>query len=795
MKRCIGVYVLLLTSRFLTAQNQLADNLAKQFNDYQSNAFQEKLFVHTDKTFYLAGETIWFKIYSVDESFNKPLSVSSIAYVEVIGKDQKPVLQTKISMDAGTGDGYLTLPTSLASGNYLFRAYTSWMKNFPAEFFYEQQIGIVNTLKGFAPNDTLASRTALIRFFPEGGNLVNGLTSKIAFKATGPDGEGISCAGSIVNQQKDTVARFQSLHLGMGNFQLTPKKNEQYYAVVKLNDSLYTQKLPDAYDQGFTLSVSEPEGGKLKITVRATETFFNTAVYLFAQTRNLMKTVQSSQLKDGDAIFYIDKKDLGEGISTFTLFNASRQPVCERLFFKRPGTRLMIRAKSDQTGYAPRKAVNIDLLTSNLSDQPVAANMSLSILLLDSLQHLPADNILSYLYLGSELRGGIESPEYYLNNTSEGSDQAIDNLLLTQGWRRFKWNDLLQNSRPVFEFLPEIEGPIVNGKIVDRRTGLPASKLPAYLTVPGAHFEFSSATSNQEGNLRFSFKDIYKNNEIVLENANRKDSGYRIDIASAYSDKFSSTPVNTLSIRKDPENILLNRSIAAQVENTYRIDQKHRYIPVPENDSTAFYGKPDRLYYLDDYTRFVTMEEVMREYVDDVRVRKDGEKFVFKVRNQLFSTFFDEDPLILLDGIPVTDASRIIALDPLKIKKIEVVTHKFYTGSSIVEGIVSVRSYDGDLGAVQLDPNAIVVEYDGLQQRREFYAPAYATRDQQDSRVPDFRNVLLWSPQVITNSGGRTQVSFFTSDIKGKFAVIVQGISPDGLAGAAWTTFDVTGAE
>jgi hypothetical protein len=553
--------------------------------------------------------------------------------------------------------------------------------------------------------------------------------------------------------------------------------------------------LPDAYDQGFTLSVSEPEGGKLKITVRATETFFNTAVYLFAQTRNLMKTVQSSQLKDGDAIFYIDKKDLGEGISTFTLFNASRQPVCERLFFKRPGTRLMIRAKSDQTGYAPRKAVNIDLLTSNLSDQPVAANMSLSILLLDSLQHLPADNILSYLYLGSELRGGIESPEYYLNNTSEGSDQAIDNLLLTQGWRRFKWNDLLQNSRPVFEFLPEIEGPIVNGKIVDRRTGLPASKLPAYLTVPGAHFEFSSATSNQEGNLRFSFKDIYKNNEIVLENANRKDSGYRIDIASAYSDKFSSTPVNTLSIRKDPENILLNRSIAAQVENTYRIDQKHRYIPVPENDSTAFYGKPDRLYYLDDYTRFVTMEEVMREYVDDVRVRKDGEKFVFKVRNQLFSTFFDEDPLILLDGIPVTDASRIIALDPLKIKKIEVVTHKFYTGSSIVEGIVSVRSYDGDLGAVQLDPNAIVVEYDGLQQRREFYAPAYATRDQQDSRVPDFRNVLLWSPQVITNSGGRTQVSFFTSDIKGKFAVIVQGISPDGLAGAAWTTFDVTGAE
>ena len=795
MKRCFGLIFLILSGHFLFAQDQLADNLKQQFYNYQSNALQEKLFVHTDKTFYLAGETIWFKIYAVDESFHKPLDLSRVAYIELISREMKPVLHAKISMKAGTGNGSISIPGSLGSGNYLLRAYTSWMKNFPADYFYEQSISIVNTLKGKASDESPAASMAAIQFFPEGGNLVDGLPSKIAFKATGESGRGLNCEGAIINQKKDTITRFHSFHNGMGTFQLVPQKDDTYYAVVKLEDSTFIQKLTEPYEQGFTLSLSTSDPEKIKVNVGATSTFLNTDVYLFVHSSHSIKNVQVNQIRDGEAVFYVAKSALGDGISTFTLFNASRQPVCERLFYKRPGEQMLIQTKTDKQVYAPRKEVTVEITTSDNLRPSCSANMSMSVFMLDSLQDLPKENIVSYLFLTSDLKGIIESPDYYIGHTDAESDQAIDNLLLTQGWRRFKWEDLFNYRQPAFEFLPEIEGPIVNGRVEDKNAGVAGKGIPFYLSVPGTNFGFSSATSKGDGSIRFTFKNIYKSNIIVLQAANQKDSNFRLDISNAYADKFSTTVPAPLSLSKKWEAGLLKRSINAQVENTYNFEIKHSYLPGSVSDSIPFYGRPDRLYHLDDYTRFVTMEEVMREFVEDVRIRKEDDKFRFRVRNILFNIYFDDGPLILLDGLPVFDASKIIALDPLKINNIEVVSRRFFTGPSVVDGIVSVKSYSGELGASQLDPNAILFEYDGLQQQREFYSPAYTNKDQENSPIPDFRNVLSWSPQVVTGKSGKTQLSFFTSDLVGKFAVVIQGISPDGLPGAAVSTFEVAGSK
>ena len=147
MKRCVGFFIFLLNCGLISAQDQLADNLQQQFNSYQSNTLQEKFFVHTDKTFYLAGETVWFKIYAVDASWHRPFAASLITYVEIINKDGKAVVQSKIAMANGTGNGSLILPGFLVTGNYIFRAYTSWMKNFSPDFYFEQTLQIVNTLK------------------------------------------------------------------------------------------------------------------------------------------------------------------------------------------------------------------------------------------------------------------------------------------------------------------------------------------------------------------------------------------------------------------------------------------------------------------------------------------------------------------------------------------------------------------------------------------------------------------------------------------------------------------------
>ena len=120
------------------------------------------------------------------------------------------------------------------------------------------------------------------------------------------------------------------------------------------------------------------------------------------------------------------------------------------------------------------------------------------------------------------------------------------------------------------------------------------------------------------------------------------------------------------------------------------------------------------------------------------------------------------------------------------------VTYNYYTGSSVFAGIVNVKSYSGEIGATQIDPNSLVIEYDGLQQQREFYSPQYGSREAEESHIPDFRNVLYWAPQITTGSDGKSQLSFYSSDLKGKFAVVVQGITADGLPGKTVTQFEVT---
>jgi hypothetical protein len=161
------------------------------------------------------------------------------------------------------------------------------------------------------------------------------------------------------------------------------------------------------------------------------------------------------------------------------------------------------------------------------------------------------------------------------------------------------------------------------------------------------------------------------------------------------------------------------------------------------------------------------------------------------VLNYPYRLFFEDDPLVLFDGVPVSDMNKIIAFDPLKIKKIELMNRKYFLGPYAADGIISYTTYNGDLAGFQFDPNVLILKYDGLQLQREFYSPVYETQEQVRSREPDFRNLLFWSPEVNTNESGKKQISFYTSDVKGKYVVVVEGITADGKAGVKTATFTV----
>ncbi|MDJ1499812.1 hypothetical protein [Xanthocytophaga agilis] len=760
-----------------------------QFTQYSSQTLQEKLFVHTDRPFYLVGETIWFKVYAIDGASHQPLDLSKVAYVELLDRENNAVVQTKLSLADAKGNGAVVLPASLNSGYYMLRAYTNWMKNFSADYYFEKQLTIINPF-GYLPVLSKDKKDTGydVQFFPEGGALVENVESKVAFKVNSADGKGIDCIGAILNQKNDTVVRFSPLKFGIGNFVFTPAPGNTYRGIIKDQiGEVQSYPFPVAKPNGYVLRVSESGDKQLQVSV-STAGVSSQKLYILIHTRQATKYVDSQLLTSGKVTFYVDKTALGDGISHITIFDEEKRPVAERIYFKRPIQKLAIEASLDKKQYTTRE--KIDLTISTQSD--LKTDLSVSVYMLDSLQTIDHLDITSYIWLSSDLKGTIETPQYYFENEGLEVDQAMDNLMLTHGWSRFKWDEVWKDPKQDYTFVPEYGGHFITGKVFQTKTGLPAKNMNVFLSAPDRYVQLFVAKSDSLGRIRFEVKNFSGAKDIIVQTDTRRDSIYRFEINSPFSEKISSRSLSFLTLDKSWQNQLLTHSINMQTNSVFF---PRKSVSSSIIDSLGFYGKPHEKYFLDAYTRFPTVEEVMREYVPGVMVRKHKGKFHFYVFDKIRNTApFDEDPLILLDGIPVFDTDKIMAFDPLKIKKLEVIDGRYFLGHLMFKGLVSYSTYKGDLAGFELDPHALVQTYEGMQNKREFYTPKYDTPAMKESRLPDFRNLLYWNPEVHTESDGKKKLDVYSSDQQGKYVVVIQGITSDGKTGYTYTAFDVKGA-
>ncbi|MCJ8164849.1 hypothetical protein MKJ04_08335 [Pontibacter sp. E15-1] len=770
------------------AQTGALAPIQQQFDAYRKQALQEKLYLHLDRPFYACGETMWFKAYTLDGTLHQPLDLSKVAYVEVLDDTRKPVLQAKIALKDGAGNGSFVLPTTLASGNYTVRAYTSWMKNFDPEFYFQEPVTIVNSFTGLGPAPEQAPTAYAIQFFPEGGNLVQGIPGKVAFQAVNKkSGKGADFTGRIVDGEGMEVAQLRPLKFGIGNFTFTPTAGTTYTAIIEFADKrVLRQQLPQVYAQGYSLRLRELDPNQLQIMVSGPQTG---TVYLLGHARQMVGVAESAALQQSTATFTVDTRKLPEGINHFTVFDSQRQPVCERLYFKRPTQKLLVEATTDKKQYATRQQVTASLLTQASPGTAIPANLSVAVYKLDSLQAASPTDIYTYLWLTSDLKGTIEQPSYYFTASGPVADEALDNLMLTHGWSRFRWEDVLQAQQPAYPFAPEYDGHFIRGKVTDAATGVNVRNVTAYLSAPGKHVRLYSSASDANGLVQFEMKDFYGPKEIVVQSDFQKDSSYTFEILSPFSDRYAARALPPFGLDAHLRTALTQRHIGLQVGYSYPISRN--VFRVPAIDSTAFYGKTDAAYLLDDYTRFKVMEEVMREYVPGVQVRRRKGRFHFNVLDATHSSLFYTDPLVLLDGVPVFDIDKIMAFDPRKVRKLEVLTRKYFLGPNMYTGLVSYTTYQGDLAGFQLDPRALLLEYEGLQLQREFYAPTYGTQEQHQSRLPDLRNLLYWSPDVRTGTDGKKTLSFYTSDEAGRYILVVQGLTKDGRAGSTTVSLEI----
>ena len=419
-------------------------------------------------------------------------------------------------------------------------------------------------------------------------------------------------------------------------------------------------------------------------------------------------------------------------------------------------------------------------------------NLSASIYKVDQLEEKGSPDIFNYMWLRSELAGEIESPGYYFSD-DPGVGEALENLMLTQGWRKFKWSEVLDEKErsALIKYMPEYNGQLITGTVRDLRNSRPVPNAIALLSVQGHPFGFYSSKSDANGQVNFEVKNYYGNGLLIAQVDRQIDSFSKVEISSPFAAAYK--PDSSLPHRFSPaeSDDLLKRSINMQVQNIYSGDKLKTFYKESFTDTLPFFGSPDITYQLDNYRRFTTMEEVLREYVREVNVGNRKGNLSLRMFNAAAHTFYEGDVLVLLDGVPLFNTGQIFKYDPLKVRTLDIVENRYVLGPSIFNGVASFSTYDGSFDGFSLDPSLVAIDYDGLQMERQFYSPVYLTQEDVDRRLPDFRNTLFWAPDIRPDKNGQAILNFYTSDRRGIYKVVFEGMNDDGDFISGHSTFEV----
>lgn len=764
-----------LVSAQLYAQNQIVS----QFNQGVTEVHQEKLFIHTDKPTYLTGEIVWFKAYCVDATLHVPSELSKALYLDILDDKGNPVFQEIVKLEKGFGQGQIYLDNRLPSGIYRIRGYTSWMKNFDQDYFFVKEVTILN----FEGSPTVAA-TAIdsprMSFYPEGGAMVTGIRSKVAFEVQGmkqPEQRVLL----LMNEGGQVIDTLKVTNNGIGSFTLNPKSGTSY-SVKVLDDSLsITFPLPAIKENGLAININnDPGAGKFLATVRSNR-MSDQQLFVLVHSRGRISMTSTIKLQGLEARFEIPYDRLLDGISHITLFNDQFQPVLERLIFNRSDV-FEFRMTLDKTQYSRRSVASVTLDLGSLDGEE--AEISLSIFASPFQANDGRFNIESYLLLNGDLANLKDLPNILPDDLSG----EIDNLLMTEHWERFQWEQILSGANPEILYPPEVMTPVVQGKVKADTSISPGTTL--MLTFPGKGTNMLTSSLDTTGTFNFVLPPNRASDDLLFWSPNVELT--RVDINTPFQDgvpsKATSQNLEYLEMSKQELSILdINNQIASAYSDSSNL-QGSTKLPVSDPHEMSFYGTPDLSYRLDDYTRFPTVQEIFVEYAGQyVRSQKKDDMTYLYVWDQLANNgsianniWFEEPALTMIDGIPVFDTEYIFQFDPQLIEKIEIVNHKFYLNNHQFSGLVNFVTFNGDFGGVELPRYIIQKLYHGVQKARKFTAPEYHSESPESSRIPDFRNLLHWEPSVKLTANTAKEVKFYTSDHIGFYTVEVNGITESG---------------
>ena len=458
---------LLLAFLIWTPMQSHSQSIQEKFESFQERFPQEKVYLHLSKPNYRLGEKIWFKAYLVDGSTHRAATTSTVVRVELLDPHGK-VLETKLlSTMHKRMSGDFVLDISYPPGPYTVRAYTNWMRNFENDYLFSTTIDVFkgNGLETFQRIDSTRSDLSLA-FFPEGGDIIANTTNVIAIKAVGKSGEGLRVQGIVLDDAENQVAAFNTNDYGFAKFDLTPKVGVGYHAKIFSLGNDYLFDLPEAISNGIKVAITnEFESRTIAINLAAFGTELTNCSLLVHQ-RGIIHSISKITTPSSTFTYDLEKSQLSPGIFHLTLFDPNNLPVAERVFAINLNADPINAALKRDSIYQVNSAAKLKFEVIGSDERDINGSFSASVTKENGIYYSLDGNIENYLLLSSDLTGTIENPSHYFNN-SQNAHQDLDLLMMTQGWKRFTWNEVLSDSLKKVAYQAEKNGITLRGHLVD----------------------------------------------------------------------------------------------------------------------------------------------------------------------------------------------------------------------------------------------------------------------------------------------------------------------------------------
>ncbi|WP_149525260.1 carboxypeptidase regulatory-like domain-containing protein [Sphingobacterium hotanense] len=640
-----------------------------------------------------------------------------------------------------------------------------------------------------------------VQFFPEGGDLISGISKKVAFKAVSSTGLGLKVKGKIIDSKKQEVASFEDLGLGMGSFNLVPVSGESYKAMVTFeNGEQKTFDLPAVVDNKVNVVFAKQEGEFINLGIVTNDSHFqavqNKPFYVFGQLNGHLVYAAQASMKSAAVSIRIPIKELPNGIVQITLLSPDGEPLSERLVFIQPQKLIDIQVKTDKDSYARKDLVKMKLNVNSPVDSLIG-NYSVSVID-ESKVPFNDDNdrtIVSSMLLTSDLKGYVEKPNYYFNEKNTNRLDALDALMMTQGFRRFDYKELVQGKLPQVRFMPE-QGITLSG-ILRLNTGRPQPNGGLLLTIPGAAVKKDTYT-DKNGVFKFEnlvFQDSLKATINARGNDNFRNLVINMD-QTFYPEVDQNSPYFSAGIQN------IDQNMSAYLDNSKK--EFRTSILIDEVVVTATQEKKQSS---KDFSALSGLS------MPDHRIegsRLQGCNVLSMCLNTLLTGItYDVNTLkyyvtrnynqgsrvpvqFFLNGMPIDEPS----LNSITIPEIEGIeiflrddlgtVRNIYQNDGVVSIITKKEKKQPRMTAAQIEamlPKSNVVELHplGYVKQRAFYTPKYATPESKNTN--DYRTTVYWNPEIRVEKNGEIDLEFFNADGTGKYKVVVEGNDIQGNVG------------